>query len=264
VKIKMKVRTGFTKTLSWGICAAFVLLAACAVQADTVLWSNYGGTQTNINNVFGSDNRCDASCGNPGVTYTVFDNFTVPNVGWVATHFDYFDFFAGTATSEYQSTTWSLWQGDPLNGGKLWASGTGFLGSLNTIGTPCSANNPVCLEQITVTLPGTGVLLAGGQQYYLGISNSLLHSGDVTDRAVVVSSFNGPLPGWEQSNGSISGTGWAKGGQDYTFPSAVPAVNATDTAFDIIGSPAPEPGTVTLMAFALAGLGYMIRRRRRA
>jgi len=256
----MKVRTGFTKTLSWGICAAFVLLAACGLQADSVLWSNYGGTQTNINNVFGSDNRCDASCGNPGVTYTVFDNFTTASIGWVATHFDYFDFFSSTPTSEYQSTSWSLWQGDPLNGGKLWASGSG-MGSFNTIGTPCSGTNPVCLEQITVTL-GTGVLLAGGQQYYLGISNLLMHSGDVTDRAVVVSSFHGPLPTWEQSNGSITGNTWTGGGQDYTFPSAVPAVNATDTAFDITGVLAPEPGTVTLMSLALAGLGYMLRRRR--
>lgn len=262
MKIKMKVRTGFTKTLSWGMCAAFVLVAACGLQADTVLWSNYGGMQTNINNGFTSDNRCDASCGNPGVTYTVFDNFTTPTVGWVATHFDYFDFFSPTP-SNYQSTSWSLWKGDPLNGGTLWASGTGFVGSLTGIGTPCSANNPVCLEQINVTLPGTGVYLAGGQQYFLGISN-LLSSGN-SDRAVVVSTFNGPLPGWEQSNGSISGSGWTKGGQDYNFPNNTPPapnVNATDTAFDIYGSLAPEPGTITLMSLALAGLGYMIRRRR--
>jgi hypothetical protein len=260
----MKVRTGFTKTLSWGICAAFVLLTACGLQADSVLWSNYGGTQTNINMGFTSDNRCDASCGNPGVTYTVFDNFTTAPIGWVATHFDYFDFFTTAAVADYQGTNWSIWQGDPLNGGKLWASGTGFPGSLTGIGTPCSANNPICLEQVTVNLV-TGVALAGGQQYYLGISNSLLHSGDSTDRAVVVSGFSGPLPGWEQSNGSISGTGWAKGGQDYNFPNSTPPNPndaATDTAFDIIGSPAPEPGTVTLISLALAGLGYMIRRRR--
>ena len=98
--------------------AVFMLLTLNGLNAAT-LWNNGSLVPTNPNNY-----PCDAGCSS-GTSYTVFDNFTVPasGVGWVVSGFDYTDLFTGgISTSEYKSTTWSLWQGDPLSGGKLLGS----------------------------------------------------------------------------------------------------------------------------------------------
>jgi len=67
---------------------------------------------------------------------------------------------------------------------------------------------------------------------------------------------------------------WAQNAYDGTGPGGIFAVNpgsgfvvhnvgSDDLAFDVLGSPVPEPGTLLLIPSALIGLG-LIRKRRRA
>jgi len=77
----------------------------------------------------------------------------------------------------------------------------------------------MCLESITVTF-NAAVNLASGTTYYLGSTNLLTASTDLTNRAAAAG--NG-LPGWEQSNGThngVPGSTWnTAGATSFTFPS---------------------------------------------
>lgn len=265
MNIKIKPKGAFDRALRLGISASLVLLAAGGLQAAP-LWSN-GAVTTNANN----QNVCDSgpnSCGSV-VGYTVFDNFNIPasSKAWVVSSFDFTDFLAAP-TADYKSTSWSIWNGDPLSGGKLVASGSA-VATLSNPGATCGVGNG-CLQMLTVTFAtGANVTLASGNTYYLGTSNVLAAGADQSTRAFAAGGNTAPggtangLTSWEQSNGSTSGvvgSSWSQGTTNNVFPGAL-GITQIATAFDINGTLAPEPGTLTLLSIAFAGICFVLRRR---
>jgi PEP-CTERM motif len=271
VNSKVKAKGTGRRALGVGTFAAFVLLSTSGLEGASVLWSN--GT---VESSASSQERCDSglgTCSNPvGSTgsFTVFDNFSLSAAGAAVTGFDISDFFVGTPTNNYKSTTWSLWSGDPLGGkngdpnpaGTLLASGSS-VGAITTI----SGSSALL---ITVNL-GATVFLTGGT-YYLGTSNVLTNTSDQTVRALTSGCSVGTpcrtgvttaLATYEQSNGSIQGTHWSSAttpnNVDLVFPGGQ-GNSSTDTAFDILGGPVPEPGTLMLLGIAFAGLVFIRRR----
>jgi len=241
MEMKVKVKHACFRGLGMSLMLMITGMMTTGMLQATVLWSNGSPTTAGL---------CEGQCGAAPVPLTIFDNFTAASNGWTATGFDYSDFFVNTSTAQYTGTKWSIWSGDPLQGGKVVASGTATLGAgANLSITSCSGPNN-CLAQITVT--GLSVQLNPGTTYYLGTS-SIEFGGAVTNRALAAG--NG-LPGYEQSNGSTTGavgSMWTPGAGDQTVAGA-------DTAFDIIGT-TPEPGTISLMTLAIAGL-FLVKNRR--
>ena len=246
-----------------------ILLVAGGLQAST-LWNNGAVADVSVS----ANNVCDSICGkttpNP---FTIFDNFTVGSTGWNVTGFDFTDFLVNTPTGNYGSTKWSIWSGDPVNGGgSLLAIGTATASLANVSGI-CGATS-TCLETFTVNL-GTTVTLAAGTTYFLGTYNVWQNTTDQSYRATAfghspsVFSGVGALQGWEQSNGTNGAlnTPWlaptaGPNAVNNNYPSVSAGVSATDTAFDITGQlNTPEPGTLTMLSIAFAGLGFFLRRR---
>jgi len=247
----------------------FVLVAAGGLQA-AALWTNGA-----VNTSSGNQNACDSgpsSCGSVA-PYTVFDNFNVPAASkpWAVSGLDFTDFlFAPTATSaDYKSTNWSIWNGDPLSGGKLVAAGSA-VATLSNPGGSCSLS-VACIQTFTINFaPTASVFLASGNTYYLGAGN-ILATGDSSTRAFAAGGNTAPggtlngLSRWEQSNGSTSGqigSSWTLGSINNIYPQNTPGgINEPFTAFDINGVLAPEPSTLTLLGVALAGLCFLLRRK---
>jgi len=220
-----------------------LLVTSGAALNASNLWNN-GAPNTNFGNANPPSDFLSSGVG----PFTVFDSFTVGPTGWLVTGFDITDFFVNTPTTDYSTggkTTWSVWNGDPLTTGQLVMTGSATGGLTNYSGT-CGSSS-TCLE--TITVGGLNVSLKSGT-YYLGTYNTLASNSDLTYRAT----STGRGAGWESSNGAIVGSKFVKG----EYPNTS---NGGDTAFDIQGNVAPEPGTMVLMGLALAGLGYQLRRR---
>jgi hypothetical protein len=270
VDTKIKLKGAYHRALRIGTGASLMLLAASGLQADA-LWSN-GAVNFGLNPGNSGHLRCDSgssTCGSAN-PWTVFDNFNVPSMSkaWVVSSFDFTDFLVNTATGDYKNTSWSIWNGDPLMGGKLVASGNAPASLSNVTGT-CGAGN-ICSATFTVNL-SSSVALASGNTYFLGTNNSITENNinETTVRAFAAGGNTAPggtlnsLKQWEQSNGSTSGvvgSTWTGGAGDNTFPGPLGITEAA-TAFDINGTLAPEPGTLTLLGIALAGLCFVLRRR---
>jgi len=252
VTTRLDLKGTCSRALRMAIAAAFLLSIGGELNAAT-LWNN--GTVDMLTNTGRQDCGVGACAVSGGNSWTVFDNFTVPaGPGWSVTGFDISDWFLnGTPTANYKNTSWSLWLGDPLAGGTLVASGTNT-GVLANINGNCSF---MCLESISVTF--NGAVNLGSGTYYLGSTNLLTASTDLTNRAAAAG--NG-LPGWEQSNGThngVPGSTWnTTGATSFTFPSG--GTQMPDTAFNINGTLVPEPGTIVLLSMALAGFGFLRRR----
>jgi hypothetical protein len=243
------------------------------------LWSNGA-----INTMMSSDNRCDFgpnACGSVA-NWTIFDNFSIPasSKPWIVSSFSFSDFLVNVPNlSDYTSTAWSIWSGDPLSGGKLVASGTQHAGLSLVAGSPSCGASSTCLETFTITLGGTGVGLANGGTYYIGTSNTVNQTGSFESFLRAFAAGGNTAPGgtanplqrWEQSNGCVmvngvcstsapAGSSWTGGVNNNIFPGAN-GIAETATAFDVTGDFAPEPGTFTLLSLALAGMCYIYRRR---
>lgn len=247
---------------------ACILLGAAGMAQASDLWSNGA-----VNTTFSSDNRCESEAGTCGNTtaWTIFDNFNIPSsahYGWDVTGFDYSAFLVNGAASDYETTDWSIWNGDPLSGGKLVASGS-TMATLSTISGTCGSGS-TCLEEFTVTIASR--ILPPGNTYYLGVSDVVrqTNTGEATFRAfasggnTAAGGTANTLARWEQSNGSttgVTGSSWTAGTVNNTFPGAL-GVNEGSTAFDIQGTLAtPEPAGLTLVGLALLAfcVPYVVR-----
>ena len=207
-----------SRAVKVGFGAVCMLLAAGGIQAAP-LWTN--GTLS-----VAPPTECDSgpgTCGNSSLAaWTIFDNFNVPTgTSWTVQGFDYTDLFFHTPAADYTNTKWSLWSGDPLNGGKLVASGL-TLGQMTLQSGSCGAGS-TCVELINVAL-GAPVYLSSGT-YFLGTTSILSNTADTTYREFANGGNTAPggtantLQKWEQSNGSISGSTWALGANNNTGPS---------------------------------------------
>ena len=241
------------------VCALF----APGDAGATTLWSN-GAVVTNLT----GDNRCDSGPNTCGGKWTVFDNFNVPTLSlWSVNGFDFTDFLSNMPISDYTSTTWVIFAGDPLSGGTKVASGTSTA-SLSNISGTCG-NGSTCLEQFSIS--GLAPIVLGSGTYYLGTSNtiSVNNPNEATLRAFAAggnTAPNGtpnPLAKWEQSNGTVSGNNWTAGSTNNSFPGAL-GLNEGATAFEITSTPSstPEPGAFLLVSSGIFGV-LLARRARR-
>lgn len=252
--------------------ASLVLVAVGGLQAAN-LWTN--PASSTLFTTISGDNKCDASaivC-STGAPITIFDNFNIPNgsKAWVVSAVDFTDFMVNVRAGDYKSTSWSIWAGDPLVSGKLVASGSA-VASFTLLSGTCG-DTTTCTQMFTLSFGNTPVTLTANQTYYLGTSNVLVPSNGTSEYTARVFSPGGnTAPGgtvnalqkWEQSNGSTSGvvnSTWTAGTLNQTFPNAGLGINEVATAFDIQGTLAPEPGTITLLSLALAGCYLYLRRR---
>jgi hypothetical protein len=242
----IKTKLSFTTAL---FCA---LIFASQLSAGTI-WDNGIG---------GNSNFCDSNnaCGGN----TVFDAFSVasgPSVRIQTIRFTDFFFNAPNPLSTYYtSTTWSIWSGDPLvTGSTALYKGT-MAGSFSNIVGNCNGPGG-CQATISLDVSSSGVVLSGGQTYYLGLTNTLNASGGpnvVSSRALGLSGL-GKL---ESSDVSFAGNFWADqsiGGCNIRVdPHCSEPANSASTAFAI--DTTPEPGTWTLMLISAAGFAVWRRR----
>jgi hypothetical protein len=112
------------------------------------------------------------------------------------------------------------------------------LGSWVVTGLPAygASNSPLTISGIT------GIILAGGEHYYVSVGP--------------VSNSDDSKTGWNlNSSGALgnrqSNYGWGWSGNSF----------GTATAFDVVGTAVPEPGTIALVLGGLAGTARLRRRR---
>ncbi len=196
----------------------FVLMTVTGANAG-LIWNN---------GAVGANSMVCDNCS--GSSFTIYDNFQLSST-MAVTGFDFTDYIGMGTASDYASTNWSIYQGDPSVGGVLQAQGIA-----NAVITAAGT-------AYTFTASGLNVVLGPGN-YYLGTSNNLKVANDAFERA---SAAGNGLAGYMQYNGS-----------SYTkYPFT--GFGGTDTAFGVAGVGMPEPSTLTLGFIALAA--FYIRRR---
>jgi hypothetical protein len=237
---------------------AAAVIGTGGLQAAT-LWDNGFGFANADTTPHGI---CDSNVGCAGGATTAFDSFTITNAQWKITAFRFTDFFINSPTSDpsasFTSTTWSLWNGDPLVSGKLIATGTAT-GAANVLGSPVNANQgcsgQTCLVNFNVSI--TPVVLTSGT-YYVGFSNNLVNSNSIrTERAysLVASGVSKTLENSQQTNSLTVGQGWLPTG------CATPNIcTGQPSSFDVQGTLVPEPATWSLLLISAAGFRFLRRR----
>ena len=216
----MNFRALFTLTLA--------ALFAGNVQA-TVLYDNGPVTDASAG---GWCDQGPSGCSGTG-TWTYYDNFTL-SADSTVTGFNYIDWFFSGGPSNYVTTNWALYGGDPFTNAAI-ASGSDV--------ATLVATGPSRQYQFTVT--GLNINLLASTVYWLDINNTV--TGGILTTVATVAPVAAPLTGAKQSDG---------GSNNFN--------NRPDRAYQIHGGSVavPEPVTIALLGIGLLGLGFARRRLR--
>jgi hypothetical protein len=173
---------------------------------------------------------CDAeNCGGTS-EWTVMGGFTASET-WTITGFTFRSWDVASLNNsgieDYLSTTWSIWGEDPLSSGLI-MSGVS-IAQVNALGS----------DVYEFVIDGLDLSLAAGT-YYLGHHQDF--SSELFFRTMLVSA-------------PTSGDMYQTDGGDYFFS------RTAEVSHQIRGSAVPIPAAVWLFGSALAGLGWMRRRK---
>jgi hypothetical protein len=174
--------------------------------------------------------RCDAeNCGGT-MEWTIMDDFTA-NDTWTITGFTFRSWdvtsLNNAGIEDYLSTTWSIWGEDPLISGPIMSGAS--VAQVNALGS----------DEYEFVIDGLNLSLDAGT-YYLGHHHDF--SSELFFKTMLVSA---PTPG---------GYYQTDGGDNFFSVTG-------DVSHQIRGSAVPIPAAVWLFGSALAGLGWMRRRK---
>ncbi len=174
------------------------------------------------------DSGPNVDCGGTG-NWTIYDDFVISGSHTI-TGFDWIDWFSRGAPSDYIATNWSIFNADPFTAYSI------FSGTVTAALSPTGVTN-----QFRFEIDSLSIALDSGV-YWLGINNVVVN-GAITTMAYV-----------PQGSAIIPLSRISDGGAHQTV--------MRDRAFRVFGDSqsVPEPGTLAVLGFALAGF-RMLRRR---